>query len=265
MSKIIIAEAQRKEIKQIIFRFVDNVINRRVIEEPYDPEFEAKTRPFHYALVPEEIWKSSKFERSFVTSLGQIGWEQIAKVVAEGIGYYAELNKMMTGYITEKQNFVIHKILDELEHSPRKPNWQKEIGEIIEVGKIGKRDIQVSVITDLYIEKKLEKLFIEVKSSKPNSDQTKVSKEKMLKLYALNSSYKVYFALPDNPYGTKDKYNHPYPMRWFDMRNDNVVVMGEEFWNEILGIKGTFQDLINIFLEAGKVTKEKIRKDFLGI
>ena len=49
--------------------------------------------------------------------------------------------------------------------------------------------------------------FYEIKSSKPNSDQTKVSKEKMLKLVAANPANQVYFALPDNPYLTREAYD----------------------------------------------------------
>lgn len=53
-----------------------------------------------------------------------------------------------------------------------------------------------------------------------------------------------------------------FPMRWFDMRHERIVVMGKEFW-DILGGTGTYEELMNLFKEIGKVTKERIRKEFL--
>ncbi|MFK3938002.1 TdeIII family type II restriction endonuclease [Alkalihalobacillus sp. NPDC078783] len=63
---------------------MERLINRRVNIEPFDEkEIEAKN-PFGFRLVPVEVWKGSKFERSFVTILGQGIFEQIAKIIAEG-------------------------------------------------------------------------------------------------------------------------------------------------------------------------------------
>ena len=58
-------------------------LRRRTVEEPWDEAAERLQRPFHYALVPAAVWKGSKFERSFTTSLGSV-WERAA--VAIGVG-----------------------------------------------------------------------------------------------------------------------------------------------------------------------------------
>ncbi len=256
----------KKAIKSEIHGFVDSVIKRRV-QEPFKIAEEELSRPFHTALLPEEILKSSKFERSFVTSLGQIGWEHIAKHVAEGKGYQAENSHKVSGEIYEGQLKVIQTILDELEHPSatgrRVPDWSRETKEILGAKAGSKQKIQV--ISDLYVKKKDGKeIFFEIKSSKPNSDQTKVSKEKMLKLFAMKHSESpgVFFALPDNPFITRAKYAWPHPMRWFDMQTSPVVLIGKDFW-DTLGGKGTYEELLAIFREVGKVTKKRIRTEYL--
>jgi len=197
-------------IIKIISRFMDNVLSRRLVDEPWNYEDYKKKLPFHIALVPEEIWKSAKFERSFVTSLGMIGWEKIAKVKG-----FAECNFKIEWKIEHNRLNKIYKILNELERNERKPNWNQELKEIFSEPK-SELD-HTTVIADLYIEdtRKKRKLCCEIKSPLPNSDQTKVSKEKLLKLYSLENSpiSRAYFALPFNPFGSKEKYNHPFPFR----------------------------------------------------
>lgn len=147
----------------------------------------------------------------------------------------------------------------------RIPDWEKEIREI-EDSQRGSVT-EAGVISDLFVKgRDGQTFYFEIKSSKPNSDQTKVSKEKMLKIYAMKKEElpHIYFALPNNPWIEKEKYAHSFPMRWFDMRREKVVVMGKEFWH-ILGGTGTYEELITIFKEVGTITKERIRKEYLGL
>ena len=80
----------------------------------------------------------------------------------------------------------------------------------------------------------------------PNSDQTKVSKEKMFKLYAMSPCpiKAAFYALPYNPYGKREHYSWPFTVRWFDMKTDKSVLIGDEFW-DFLGGKGTYQMFID--------------------
>jgi len=255
-----------QSIIDIIARFMNNVLNRRLIDEPWNYEDYKKRLPFHVALVPEEIWKSAKFERSFVTSLGMIGWQDIARAVAEDKRGFAKCNYKIEGKINSNRLNKIYEILNQLEKNERKPNWDEELKEIFSEPK-GELD-STSVIADLYVEniKTKEKFCFEIKSPLPNSDQTKVSKEKILKLYSLEGSpiRRAYFALPFNPFGSKVQYNHPYPFRWFNMRKDEVVIMAESFW-DLLGGQGTYEALIEVFEKVGKKYKDKIRKEYLNI
>lgn len=253
-------------IKEVLKRFMEGVLQRRLIDEPWDYKDYSAKLPFHVALVPEEIWKSAKFERSFVTSLGMIGWEEIARVIAEDKKGIARRSESVVGKIYATRLTKIHQILRELEHGGRKPNWVNEIKEIQSVR--GDKLIEVKVVADLYVEDTDtgEKFCFEIKSPKPNSDQTKVSKEKILQLLNFESPKinGAYFALPFNPYGSKEKYNHPHPFRWFNMREDEVVLMTESFW-DFLGEEGAHKALIKVFEEVGQAYRDRIKKEYLGI
>lgn len=252
-----------RKIAEIIAGMVGNVIDRRV-SQGFDLEEEKRKRPFDYALVPEEIWLGAKFERSYVTSRGMVAWERIARVAAVDNGHFADTGHSTEGPVSSGQLEEIHKILRELERGA-KPAWESEVQRVLDAADQGE-PTEVRVISDLYFrERDGQEHFVEIKASLPNSDQTKVSKEKMLKLVAIDPDYKVYFALPDNPYLKKELYNHSHPRRWFDMRNDSVVVMAEGFWDEVVGKAGTFKQLIGIAEQIGRETKRIIREEYLGI
>jgi hypothetical protein len=100
----------------------------------------------------------------------------------------------------------------------------------------------------------------------PNSDQTKVSKEKIFKLLAMQPKKVDYafYALPYNPYGKKEDYNWSFPSRWFNMQEDECVLIGDEFW-ELIGGEGTYSKFVQEVNLLGKDYRERIYKEFLGI
>lgn len=80
----------KNKIENLLSEMLERIINKRTVIEPFDEKKVEMENPFGYRLVPIEIWKDAKFERSFVTSLGQSVFEQVAKIIAEGTGAYAE-------------------------------------------------------------------------------------------------------------------------------------------------------------------------------
>ena len=93
-----------------------------------------------------------------------------------------------------------------------------------------------------------------------------VSKEKIFKLYAMEPRLvdEAYYALPYNPYGKRANSAWSFPARWFDMRKDEVVLIGDEFWEKIGGV-GTYQAFIEAVNEIGVAYKERIYREYLGI
>jgi hypothetical protein len=259
----------KEAIQEVIQVMMDRVLSRVLIEDPFVIEKHRAARPLYAALVPDEIFKGSHFERRFVTQFGG-AWERLAVVAANaGLGF-GTTNYQIRGNVAEGRLNRISQVLNGLEHPEKgksriRPSWENELSFVLD----GKGEpIPVSIVCDVYAEDKMRnlKFAFELKSPLPNSDITKVSKEKILKLFSMDPIQidGAFFALPYNPYGRKEDYNWGFPSRWFDMKNDSVVLIGDEFWEKIGGL-GTYQAFISAVNEIGSEYKERIYKDFLGI
>ena len=264
-------EEIKAAIQAVIQSMMDRVMDNVLVKDPFIPENHRAGRPLYAALVPDEIFKGSHFERRFVTPFGK-AWEHLAKAAADhGIGY-AALDHTITGTVRKERLRRITEILNALEHpkkgQPRvKPDWDKELKYVLAGGG---QPIPVSIVCDVYAEDQRSQPFkryaFEIKAPLPNSDQTKVSKEKILKLYSMDDPQidDAYYALPYNPYGTRDKYAWGFPARWLNMKEDKVVLIGDEFWEKIGG-KGTYQAFIEAVNGIGKGYRERIYREYLGI
>jgi len=262
-------ERMKVAIQDIIRVMMDRVLDNVLIKNPFLKEMHYAAKPLYAALVPDEIFKGSHFERRFVTPFGLV-WEKLAVVAAnEGLGFGLQ-GKRIEGVIKSERLRRINEILNTLEHGERgtkrqKPDWETEIQYILAGGG---EDIPVTVVCDVYVEDKSQnrRLAFELKTPLPNSDITKVSKEKILKLYSMSPMQvdEAYFALPYNPYGQRENYAWSFPERWFNMKNDPVVLIGQDFWEKIGGI-GTYQAFIEAVNEIGKDYKERIYREYLGI
>lgn len=260
----------KKAIQTVIKSMMDNIMHKVLIEDPFIKEDHKAKKPLYAALVPDEIFKGSHFERRFVTPFGN-AWEALAIVAAnKGLGYGIK-GFSVSGKINSERLRRIQETLNLLEHSEKgkervRPNWKKELKYVL--GGVSKKLVPTTVICDVYVEDKKngKKYAFELKAPMPNSDQTKVSKEKMLKLYSMDPVQinGAYYALPYNPYGKRANYSWAFPARWFDMRNDEVVLIGDEFWEKIGGV-GTYKAFIGAVNEIGKEYKDRIYREYLGI
>jgi hypothetical protein len=148
----------------------------------------------------------------------------------------------------------------------QQPDWSAELAYVL-AGK-GK-PIPVTVVCDIFIHNPSsgKRYAFELKGPLPNSDQTKVSKEKMFKLLAMSPCLVngAFYALPYNPYGSsKTDYKWTFPMRWFDMQNDPCILVGNEFW-DFIGGDGTYALFIQEVNLLGKTYRERIYREYLGI
>ncbi len=263
------AAPMKVAIQTLIKTMMDRVMNNVLYNDPFlEDEHHAK-KPLYAALVPDEIFKGSHFERRFVTPFGKV-WEQLAVVAAQrGLGH-AEIGYTIRGTVKTERLRRITEVLNRLEHVPRgqkrlKPDWDSELAYVIQGDG---QPIPITVVCDVYVESKTtnRRYSFELKSPLPNSDITKVSKEKLLKLYSMEPVQvdEAYYALPYNPYGRKADYDWGFPKRWFDMTQDKVVLIGEEFWEKIGG-QGTYNAFIDAVNEIGVDYKERIYREFLGI
>ncbi len=256
-------------IKEVVSTMMDRVMVRVLEEDPFVKEEHHSSKPLYAALVPDEIFKGSHFERRFVTPFGKV-WEKLASVVATEAHGKCIMGHAIEGTVSTERLRRIQETLNKLEHTSKdvakqKPDWDKEIAYILE----GKGEpIPVTVICDIYVEneKTGEKYAFELKGPLPNSDQTKVSKEKIFKLFAMEPLQitAAFYALPYNPYVKKENYKWSFPMRWFNMQKDKTVLIGNEFW-DLIGGKGTYQNFITEINLLGKEYRERIYREFLEI
>ena len=262
-------EKMKIAIQKVIQNLMDSVMEKVLYSDPFVEEDHHSKKPLYAALVPDEIFKGSHFERRFVTPFGKV-WEQLAVVAAtSGLGY-GVMGHRINGVVRAERLQRIAEVLNRLEHSQNgykkvKPDWITELQYIKEGnGEL----IPVSVVCDVYAEDKVnnKRYAFELKAPLPNSDQTKVSKEKILKLYCMEPLQVdgAFYALPYNPYGKRENYSWSFPARWFNMKNDEVVLIGNDFWDKIGGT-GTYNAFISAVNEIGAEYKERIYREYLGI
>lgn len=251
-------------ILSVIKSLMDGVMNNVLYKHPFIAEEFSNDKPLYAALVPNEIWKSSHFERRFTTPFGK-AWQSLA--VEVGKTYHGQCGQeiKVEGLVGKESLRRIQEVLNKLEARELSPNWEEELAYIL----AGGGDlIPVTVNCDIIASNKStgKNYAFELKGPLPNSDQAKVSKEKMFKLLAMEGHPvdKVYFALPYNPYRTKENYSWTLPARWFDMKHDSCVLIGEETW-DMIGGEGTYQSFISEVNKLGKHYKERIYREYLGI
>ena len=254
-------------IKEVVSKMMDRVMENVLIKDPFIKEKHHSAKPLYAALVPDEIFKGSHFERRFVTPFGSV-WEKLAQVVAIEAHGNCLMGHTITGNIGSESLRRIQEVLNRLEHNTKgaekvKPDWKTEL-EYIKQG--GGNPIPVTVTCDIFIHNQETniKYAFELKGPLPNSDQTKVSKEKMFKLLAMSPSQVdfAYYALPYNPYGKKEDYKWGFPLRWFNMQQDASVLIGNEFW-DLIGGEGTYNNFIKEINLLGKEYRERIYREFL--
>jgi hypothetical protein len=68
-------------IKEVVSKMMDRVMENVLMKDPFIKEKHHSSKPLYAALVPDEIFKGSHFERRFVTPFGRV-WERLAQVVA---------------------------------------------------------------------------------------------------------------------------------------------------------------------------------------
>lgn len=218
-------------------------------------------RPFHSALLSDEVIYWSGFERSFSTSFGQRVIEEIAKLVALSNGAEdACRQKETTIRIDEAYENAIHNHIQSLrDNTCVNRNWEASLKEVKDVQLTGRMKY-IRVISDVWWKKDGVDNFVSLKTVKPNIDQTAVAKEDCLKLSLAFPESNAYFGLPYNPFGEEKKsYAFNPPMGIFDFHHDKVVLIGRELWDTIGGA-GCYDELLEIAYEVGIETKERIEK-----
>lgn len=240
----------REEIIAILEKCVNGTIKRVSKDATY--------RPFHEALLTKELVAASAFERSFSTSFGQGPIEEISRILAIATGAECARQKETRVNVNKGAVDEIGRILSALRDGDSAPNWKKELARITA---FAKGDfVQGRILSDIWIKRDSNEIFISIKTVKPNIDQTEIVKRDMLMLKAHSPKYETYFGLYYNPGGPRrEDYNWSMPFKIFDMVQDKCVLIGQEFW-DFVGGNNAYFDLLEIFGEVGEKTRKKLKK-----
>ena len=166
-------ESVSEAIRDIVQTMMDKVMERVLVTDPFVEETHHANKPLYAALVPDEIFKGSHFERRFVTPFGS-AWEKLA--VAVGSVYHGSCSKgvKVEGTIGKESLRRIQEILNKLEHSVKgekkhKPNWDEELKYILDGGG---EPIPTSVTCDILIqsERTGERIYREFLGIEPPED-----------------------------------------------------------------------------------------------
>lgn len=266
-------EETRNRVKEHILRAMDKKIYTLTVENPFKPEDVEKKNPFGFRLVPNEVWIGSKFERSFVTTLGQGIFEQIAKIIAEGTGAYAVNQYVKQVEVNTFREETINQIIQEQRHSRgrgrriQSPNLHEELTHLSTLN--NNSFTTIPIISDLFIKRENgQEEYYSLKTVKPNLDQTAEAKRNLLLLRTTDLNCEAFFALPYNPAGDGVPYErcgHSMPKKLFDMNDSSFVLLGSAMWNKIGDDPNTYSELLNIFEEVGEITSQRIRREYFGI
>ncbi len=236
------------EVYRIFYDFLKS--KKEKIQEIFNWERYKEENPFHATLIDDpKFWKACKIERSFVTTLGQSVYEDVALAISKYVYKNAEKGYTYTSSIDNEVYKKINMVIRELYEGKRKPNWESEVNFIKQFKNNKNSKINLKITMDLYINQFKDGLpfYAEIKSPKPNKDQCMETKLKLLRVFFSDDwrGNNIFFAFPFNPYITRDNYDHPHIKAIFEIPRSSRLLMGEEFW-DLLGGKGTFKRILEL-------------------
>ena len=235
---------------------IKNLLQSKINEKLKNYARETSSMPFLAKLMQDsEKVAAYSFIHSLATTLGMSIYEKVSEIVASSRYDVVKTGYDVEGEISNEENTKISQILQEVKNGTRKANKEQEIKEILQCKSKSGRTIKIRA--DLFLKKGNDEYYIEIKTAKPNIDVFAKSKEKLLQWVALRKKkVDTLLAIPYNPY-------HPEPYNRFTMQGyldeQKELYVADKFW-ELLGGKGTYKEILDIFDEVGKEFKEKIQQ-----
>ena len=118
-------------IKGVVSKMMNRVMENVLVNDPFVKEKHHANKPLYAALVPDEIFKGSHFERRFVTPFGGV-WEKLAQVVAIEAHRSCSMGHTIIGNVGAESLRRIQEVLNKLEHNVKgknkaNPDWKTEL------------------------------------------------------------------------------------------------------------------------------------------
>ena len=171
-------------IKEVVSKMMDRVMENVLVNDPFVKEKHHASKPLYAALVPDEIFKGSHFERRFVTPFGSV-WERLAQVVAIEAHGNCVMRYTINGTVALGRLRRIQAVLNRSSNENYEFDWEKEITYILAARG---QPLPVTVNYDISINSNQIEghLVFELEESKSDIYQIGESKEKILKLLVMS-------------------------------------------------------------------------------
>jgi len=259
--------ATKRELRAVTDGFFERPLEKA---EGFDWETFKRNEAFKAIMMPSPLfWVLANFERSFTQKLGQQMYEAFGRAVADtndSVGAATTQHTCSDLVISHAAETTIETIIDELADGDREPDWHREVAEVTAAASADGEQKAIGTITwDLWVGdfENGRPLAAEIKTPKPNRDQTMESKRQMLKTVAAYSDRGeptpiCRYVFPFNPYGSLADYEWWPPQAFFDVKASDGMLIAAEFW-DALGGPGTMDGLFNFLLEESENNIEKLQ------
>jgi hypothetical protein len=216
--------------------------------------------PFIKSLFPE-IRLAAIIERSLNTALGW-GWDKIAADIAEAtygnavVGYH--VNGQIPATTATQINNITAAYTGGAGHAV--PDTAAELAAIIPgVGAPGAKEDVREKDDVFYVDENGHENHIEIKTPKPNYDQARAAKRRILRIHAVRhpTSVSAIVGMAYNPNGLYGEYAWPTTKYFIDFSTDLKV--GRDFWNYVGGATNTYENLLDCFLEVSHARRDELR------
>ena len=236
------------------------------LDEIASPGDSGDASPFLKSLFPE-VKLAATFERSLNTALGR-GLDHMVTDIARAAHAHAERNYSVTGTIPSHTSAQIEGIIRSYTAGSghASPDTGTELAQILPGVTTPGAQETVAESDDVYfVTHAGAENHLEVKTAKPNYDQGKNMKRRILRIHAVRAAAKPPVAvralvgMPYNPNGRYGAYQWPTTKYFLDARHDYLV--GPEFWNYVGDSAETYDELMDCFLEVASAR----RRDMLSL
>ncbi len=262
-----ISPITRAKIKGYLEAFIDRVVEQHnhrqipVFENPRsylgNSSSKPKLKPFHAAIIPNQLMRFNEFERSFSTTLGTT-FEEAARLIA--LEHHAEVHRSydIVGNVSRAAIKEIENQAVLFEHAAEIDDERPTLEAMIETVLNARDEGEVSeriTRSDLYIRShEGVEMFFEIKSPVPNKDQCFTIINRILRNHLIRGlprpQVQSYFAMAYNPYGPERK-DYKWSVAKMYLPFEQATLIGHEFWN-IVGGPTAYEELLDIYHEVGR-------------
>jgi hypothetical protein len=227
--------------------------------EVSSPGASGDASPFLKALFPE-VKIAAMVERSLNTALGR-GLDHLVADIAQAAHGNGRANHFVNGSIPAATAAQINAIVEHYTSGSghTMPNTTSELSAILPgVGSPGARETVREKDDVYFVGNDGIENHIEIKTPKPNYDQGRRSKRRILRIHAVcaPTNVRAFVGMPYNPNGRHGTYEWPTTKYFLDPMRDLKV--GIEFWNYVGDSSDTYDLLLDCFLEVSRARRAEL-------